>query len=149
MKITNETHSRTLLFGGVIAALIVGVVGGYFAAHVGMADMAGMKVMETGAKQGMGEMKDTGAKSMQGMEGMKGMKGMPAAPPGAIVVPEGTRQLIGVRSAPVGYASLQQEIRAVGIVDYDERRLTQVNLRVSGWIQEVFVDSVGRPVRQG
>src|SRR5712692_97788 len=42
MKITSETENMTLLFGGVIAALIVGVVGGSFAAHVGMADMPGM-----------------------------------------------------------------------------------------------------------
>src|SRR5438128_322939 len=61
MKITSETQSRTLLIGGVIAALIVGVVGGYFAAHLGMADMPGMKSMEMGVKQGMGNMKDTAA----------------------------------------------------------------------------------------
>jgi Cu(I)/Ag(I) efflux system membrane fusion protein len=44
---------------------------------------------------------------------------------------------------------LEQEIRTVGTVDYDERAFTQVNLRVSGWIQEVFVNSVGRSVRKG
>src|SRR2546426_8482063 len=64
MKITSETQSRTLLFGGVIAALIVGVVGGYFAAHVGMSDMAGMTT-------GKGDVKGMDTKAMQGMEGMK------------------------------------------------------------------------------
>src|SRR2546425_11227875 len=143
MKITSETQSRTLLFGGVIAALIVGVVGGYFAAHVGMSDMPGMKGMEMGAKPGMEDMKGASAKSMQGMEGMKGMQ------PGAVAIPAVTRQLIGVRSAPVIYAPLAQEVRAVGTVEYDERKLTKVNLRVSGWIEQVFVNAIGQSVRAG
>ncbi len=146
MKITSETQSRMLLIGGVIAALIVGVVGGYFAARVGMADMPGMKSMEMGAKQGMGNMKDTGAKSMQGMEGMPGMS---TAPTGTIAIPAATRQLIGVRTAPVSYAPLAQEIRAVGTVEYDERKLTKVNLRVSGWIEQVFINAIGQSVRAG
>jgi len=44
---------------------------------------------------------------------------------------------------------LGQEIRAVGTVGYDERSLTQVMLKTSGWVREVFVDSIGRPVRRG
>lgn len=133
MKITSETQSRTLLIGGVIAALIVGVVGGYIAAHVGMPDMPGV--------QGTA-MRDMPMKEAD-------MKNMPASPPGAVAIPAVTRQLIGVRTAPVTTAPLEQEIRAVGIVDYNERGLTQVNLKVSGWVQEVFVNSIGRPVRKG
>ena len=81
--------------------------------------------------------------------GMQGMPGMSAAPSGAVVVPAVMRQLIGVRSAPVTYASLGQEIRAVGTVGYDERGLTQVTVKTSGWVREVFVDSIGRPVHKG
>jgi Cu(I)/Ag(I) efflux system membrane fusion protein len=44
---------------------------------------------------------------------------------------------------------LGQEIRAVGTVGYDERGLTQVTVKTSGWVREVFVDSIGRPVRKG
>src|SRR5438132_1867127 len=146
MKITSETENRTFLFGGVIAALIVGVVGGYFAAHVGMADMPGMKNKEMGAKQGMGDMKGTDAKSMQGMGGMPGMS---TAPTGTVAIPAVTRQLIGVRTVPVTYVPLEQEIRAVGTVEYDERKLTKVNLRVSGWIEQVFVNAIGQSVRAG
>jgi Cu(I)/Ag(I) efflux system membrane fusion protein len=74
---------------------------------------------------------------------------MSAAPSGAVVIPAVMRQLIGVRSAPAGVAVLGQEIRAVGTVGYDERGLTQVTLKTSGWVREVFVDSIGRPVRKG
>src|SRR5438093_2060703 len=133
MKITSETQSRTLLIGGVIAALIVGVVGGYFAAHVGMADMPGMQ-----------------GKSMKDMPMKEGdMKSMPTSTPGTSFIPAATRQLIGVRTAPVSYAPLAQEIRAVGTVEYDERKLTKVNLRVSGWIEQVFIHAIGQSVRAG
>src|SRR5207245_10197110 len=104
MKITSETQSRTLLIGGVIAALIVGVVGGYFAAHLGMADMPGMKSMVMGVKQGMGNMKDTGAKSMKGMEDMPGMS---TDPTGTIVIPAVTRHLICVQPASVCFSSFE------------------------------------------
>jgi len=101
-----------------------------------------------------GDMKQMDMKGMP-MEGtmpmkdMEPMPGMSGAPSGAVVVPAVMRQLIGVRSAPVTYASLGQEIRAVGTVGYDERGLTQVTVKTSGWVREVFVDSIGRPVRKG
>jgi Cu(I)/Ag(I) efflux system membrane fusion protein len=80
---------------------------------------------------------------------MENMPGMSAAPSGAVAVSAVARQLIGVRSAPVAYATLKQEIRAVGTVGYDERGFTQVTLKTSGWVRKVFVDSIGRPVRKG
>src|SRR2546422_3982762 len=148
MKITSETQSRTLLIGGVIAALIVGVVGGYFAAHLGMADMPGMTTGKGGVSAPPGRVGEN--ESMKDMPMKEGdMKSMPTSPPGTIVIPAVTRQLIGVRTAPVSYASLAQEIRAVGTVEYDERKLTKVNLRVSGWIEQVFINAIGQSVRAG
>src|SRR3989449_5543151 len=148
MKITSETQSRTLLIGGVIAALIVGVVGGYFAAHLGMADMPGMTTGKGGVSAPPGRVGEN--ESMKDMPMKEGdMKSMPTSPPGTIVIPAVTRQLIGVRTAPVSYAPLAQEIRAVGTVEYDERKLTKVNLRVSGWIEQVFINAIGQSVRAG
>jgi Cu(I)/Ag(I) efflux system membrane fusion protein len=133
------------------AGVLVGVAGGFWAAHT-MMDMPGMKQMpmKESDMKGMQGVGKGGVSAPPGREGENGgMKGMPAAPPGAIAIPAGTRQLIGVRSAPVGYATLEQEIRAVGIVEYDQRKLAQVNLRVSGWVEEVFVNSIGQLVRKG
>lgn len=65
------------------------------------------------------------------------------------MIPTGMRQLIGVRSAPVARTTLEREIRTVGTVGYDERGLTQVTVKTPGWVREVFVDSIGRPVRKG
>ena len=77
------------------------------------------------------------------------MPGMSASPPGAVAIPAVARQLIGVRSTSAAYTTLTQEIRTVGTVGYDERGLTQVTLKISGWIREVFVNSIGRPVHKG
>ena len=129
----NEARKKSILIAVAAAGVITGAVGGFFAAHMMMGDMAGMT---------------TGKGDMKGMD-MKGMRAAPTATPAAVAIPAGTRQLIGVRSAPAGYSALEQEIRTVGTVDYDERAFTQVNLRVSGWIREVFVNSVGRPVHKG
>ena len=65
---------------------------------------------------------------------------MAAAPSGAVVIPAVMRQLIGVRSAPASIVLLGQEIRAVGTVGYDERGFTQVTVKTSGWVREVFVE---------
>lgn len=66
-----------------------------------------------------------------------------------VVVPAVARQVIGIRSASVVRSTLEEEIRTVGTVGYDERGFTQVTLKTSGWVREVFVDSNGRPVRKG
>lgn len=141
-------------------SLLVGVIAGFFAAHRMMGDIFGMTTGKggiSGSSERAGEMRDmkqmdmnamtpAGAKSMEGMEGMPGM---PAASSGAVVIPAVFKQLIGVRSAPAARATLEQEIRTVGTVGYDERGFTQVTLKISGWVREVFVNSIGRPVRKG
>ncbi len=105
-------------------------------------EMEEMKGMSMG-QMDMKEVAPAGEKSMEGMPGMS------SSPSGAVVIPAVARQLIGVRSASAAYRTLTQEIRTVGTVGYDERGLTQVTLKISGWVREVFVNSIGRPVRKG
>lgn len=87
------------------------------------------------------------------MPSMKGM-GMPsqtnagAAQAYAMVKPV-QQQLIGVRIAPVSKERLTTVVRAVGKVEYNEQRITHVNLRISGWIEDLFVDYTGQAVRKG
>lgn len=138
----HETRKTAFIAGMAVIALLVGVLAGFFAAHRMMGEMPTIKRQDmTGTS-----MKEMGMSEMQSMTGMPGLD---AAPSGAVAVPAVARQLIGVRSASAAKTALEQEIRAVGTVDYDERRLAQVTLKVSGWIRKVFVNSVGRPVRQG
>lgn len=139
------------------AGLLVGIIAGFFAAYGGMVDISGMKGYR---KDGTSMEEMEGATSKGGRQGkvaeratsMKGMEPMPGTSDSlsaAVAVPAVVRQLIGIRSAPVSYATLRQEIRTVGTVDYDERRFSQVTLKTSGWVKEVFVNSIGHPVRKG
>jgi RND family efflux transporter MFP subunit len=59
------------------------------------------------------------------------------------------QQLIGVRTAPVERSALTRAIRTVGTVEYDETRLSDVNLKLEGWIRDLHVDYTGRLVRKG
>ncbi len=68
---------------------------------------------------------------------------------GTIFVDEVRRQRIGVRTAPAERRQMTLHIRAVGDVQYDETRLSDVNLRMSGWVQRLVVDETGQRVRRG
>lgn len=59
------------------------------------------------------------------------------------------QQLIGVRTSTVAPRALDSSIRAVGMLAYDETRLTQIHAKIAGWIERVFVDYVGKSVRRG
>ncbi len=153
---------KSLVVGAVMAGVLVGATVGFFAAYKMMGDRTGMTMGREGVsappghgKNGLPEQAGGGRVETSGEMGemkqadMEGMPGMSSPPSGAVTIPSGTRQLIGVRSGQVGYAALEQEIRTVGTVGYDERGFTQVTLKISGWVREVFVNSTGRPVRKG
>ena len=125
----------------VLLSLILGLIGGYVVAHNKMPDIT----------IGKGKTSVSSESQVNPMPGMKAMPDMstPSVPAGAVVLPAVQQQLIGVRTTEVRFAPLGQAIRAVGTITYDERKLTQVNLRVSGWIRKVFVDAVGKSVRKG
>lgn len=58
-------------------------------------------------------------------------------------------QDLGVRTALVEPRVITAAIRTTGYVDYDQRLVTQVNARVSGWIEKLYVAYTGEAVRQG
>jgi Cu(I)/Ag(I) efflux system membrane fusion protein len=68
---------------------------------------------------------------------------------GTVVVDALRRQRIGVRTQPAERRPLRLHIRAVGEVRYDESRLTDVNLRIGGWVHKLLVDETGQRVREG
>lgn len=80
--------------------------------------------------------------------------GAPAAGPASPgaqyirITPE-RQQQIGVRFAEAADQPAYVETRAVGRVAYDERQIAHVHTKVSGWIEDVFVDFVGAPVKRG
>lgn len=59
------------------------------------------------------------------------------------------QQLIGVRTATVARQQLDTTIRTVGTLAYDETKVTQIHTKITGWIEQVHVDYVGKAVRRG
>ena len=70
-------------------------------------------------------------------------------PPGAVQISPARQQLMGVTTALAEYRPIVKTIRTVGQVAIDETLLAQVHVRVSGWIQKVFVDYTWQPVTKG
>lgn len=89
-----------------------------------------------------------------GMPGMPSTSAeMPAAPPGAgsqaVYISPGRQQLVGVRTAAVEHQRVEGTVRTVGMLAYDETRTAQIHTRVSGWVEQLYVDYVGKRVRRG
>jgi RND family efflux transporter MFP subunit len=59
------------------------------------------------------------------------------------------RQMLGVRTVRVASGAIERQIRAVGIVRYDETRLADVNLKLDGWVSKLHADSTGLFIRRG
>ena len=72
-----------------------------------------------------------------------------STPRGDVTIDPRRQQLIGVRTVPVTRAPIGQAVRAVGAVRYNETRLTDVNLKVEGWIRELYVNATGQPIQKG
>jgi Cu(I)/Ag(I) efflux system membrane fusion protein len=68
---------------------------------------------------------------------------------GVVTIDETRRQLIGVRTAPVTIGPMRGAFRAVGQVSYDESALTDVSLKVRGWITHLYVSRTGERVARG
>ncbi len=111
--------------------------------------------MKHEAKAGTtGAAKKSGAAEMEEMKGMtmesiqKEGK-MQEMAPGTVQISPEKQQLIGVKIGTVEIRPLEKLIRTVGRIDYDEKRITTVSLKVGGWIEDLYVDFTGKDVRKG
>jgi len=65
-----------------------------------------------------------------------------------VVVDERRQQVSGIRTTPVVRGTLSSPLRAFGVIVYDSSRLTDFNLKLDGWIRDVYVTGVGQRVRK-
>jgi multidrug efflux pump subunit AcrA (membrane-fusion protein) len=90
---------------------------------------------------------------MQGMSEMEGMGRSPAAAAGTdtagISVDRAAAERLGITFARASKRPLAAGTRAVGMLTYAEPRRHYVNARVSGWVERLFADYQGKPVREG
>lgn len=68
---------------------------------------------------------------------------------GGIAVDPVIQQSMGVRTAPVEVRDLHRSLRAIGLVTFDEARQYAVNSKIEGWIEKLYINQTGQPVRKG
>ncbi len=89
------------------------------------------------------------APSLRGHRG-----GAPAASPtpaaaAQVTLGQGEQREIGITFAPVLRGRLEHVVRSVGIVAYDESRLSTVTSKVEGWVEALVIDFTGERVNRG
>jgi RND family efflux transporter MFP subunit len=70
-------------------------------------------------------------------------------PLGTVVIPEEKQSLAGVRTTIVEKKPLLRQIRTTAQIVADETKIAHVHVKVSGYIDKVYVDFVGQLVKKG
>lgn len=68
---------------------------------------------------------------------------------GVIKINPITVQDMGVRTRKVTKRPFFATIRTVGYITYDEELVKDVNTKISGWVEKLYVDTTGEEVRKG
>jgi len=124
---------RVLLTGAVLAALGAG-------AWAFVATRGG-----EGAKSATdGEQGET-----RGMAGMDGMEGMTMGTDGTVMLSADQIRTFGVTFGTVERRTLESTVRTTGTVTIDESRVSQVAPKAGGFVERLYVDVTGQPVRRG
>lgn len=95
------------------------------------------------------EIYDKPGKSKMGMDLVPVYNDEASGSVGAVVIDPVTIQNMGVRYTTVQKMDFNREIRAVGIVKYNEENLYTINSKISGWIEKLYVDYTGKIVLKG
>jgi Cu(I)/Ag(I) efflux system membrane fusion protein len=101
--------------------------------------------------QDTADMKGTeGKKGMEDMPGMPGMESMDSSAAGAAVpLDRAAAARLGITFARAAVRPLGRETRVVGTLGYAEPRRVYLNARVMGWVERLYADYMGKPVRKG
>lgn len=71
-----------------------------------------------------------------------------SGPSGTVRIDPLVSHNIGVRTAVAERSTLTRNIRTVGRIDYDERLVARLHPKVDGWVEKLFVETTGAPVKQ-
>ena len=66
-----------------------------------------------------------------------------------VEVPPEIQQTMGIRTFAAAVRPMKKTLRTIGRVEYDERKLTTVNIKVEGWIEKLYADYTGKYVSKG
>jgi RND family efflux transporter MFP subunit len=68
---------------------------------------------------------------------------------GEVTIDPRRLQQIGVRLVSVRRTTIGQEVRAAGVVRFDETRQAEITTKVDGWIRDLRADFTGRTITRG
>jgi len=88
-------------------------------------------------------------KDAMGMDLVAVHEGDPGADLNSLQIDGATIQRLGVRTQALTKQRLTRVIRAVGRIEFDESRVTTVNMKFDGWIERLYVTETGQYVRAG
>ena len=135
---------RVTVYVAIVAVSIgLGIGGTWLAIQTGVVPAPGTSAIEAPGPA------PTARKSADAMATTGGGEHPTTGEGGAVYISPARQQLIGVRTAELESRTLDTTIRTVGTLAYDETRVTEVHPKVSGWVERVFVDFVGKQVRRG
>lgn len=125
-------------------------------AAAALAALAGACGREDGADKTQGRGDSTPPGSMSGMEGMSSMEGMNdataatgAGDSAAVPLDRAAAERLGITFARAVMRPVGRGTRVVGTLTYAEPRREYVNARVMGWVEKLYADFQGKPVRKG
>jgi len=72
-----------------------------------------------------------------------------AAPAGQLRISLDKVQKLGVMTEPVSSRDMARMVRATGQFQLDERRLSSVTTKFEGYIEKLYVNATGQPVKRG
>jgi RND family efflux transporter MFP subunit len=95
------------------------------------------------------EIYDHPGKSKMGMDLIPVYEGEEAGGAGSISIESSVEQNMNLRTAPVERRDISAVIRAFGKVTYAQDKEFSVNTKISGWIEKLYVNTVGQKIRKG
>lgn len=95
------------------------------------------------------EIYDKPGKSKMGMDLVPVYADEASSSEGMVKINSVVVQNMNVRTASVQQKDLSTVVNAVGKIEYDEQKLFNVNPKVSGWVEQLYVDYTGKMVQRG
>jgi Cu(I)/Ag(I) efflux system membrane fusion protein/cobalt-zinc-cadmium efflux system membrane fusion protein len=88
-------------------------------------------------------------KDGMGMDLVPVYEGDPAANLDIIKVKGSTIQKMGIRVETIEVGRLTRIVRALGQIEFDEPKVSKINMKFDGWIEKLWVDETGQFVKEG
>jgi Cu(I)/Ag(I) efflux system membrane fusion protein len=115
--------------------------------HPGTCPICGMNLVEVAASSAQAPASH--ASHGAATPGAPGAGGLSVGGLAPVEIDPARQQLIGLKTADVTHGPIGGAWRTVGRVAIDETRVRHINLKVPGFVEQIYVDFVGKRVKKG